>query len=99
MFVASKKDVKRTSRRRQDIAYPVPDDNEAIKEIVRGAIDTKFVSRWGALLLSYCCLGPLLLPALLSSKSSVLDVGLKYGPSSTKWGEASPPCVCPGVYC
>merc|ERR1719487_458942 len=34
----------------KDIAYPVPDDNEAIKEIVRGAIDTKFVSRWGNLI-------------------------------------------------
>jgi len=35
----------------KDIAYPVDtNDPEAVREIVRGAIDTKFVSRWGNLI-------------------------------------------------
>jgi len=35
----------------KEIAYPIDASNpEAIREIVRGAIDTKFVSRWGNLI-------------------------------------------------
>jgi T-complex protein 1 subunit gamma len=35
----------------KEIAYPIDTSNpEAIREIVRGAIDTKFVSRWGNLI-------------------------------------------------
>jgi len=35
----------------KDLAYPIDiDDPEAIREIVRGGIDTKFSSRWGTLI-------------------------------------------------
>jgi len=81
----------------KDIAYPVPDDNEAIKEIVRGAIDTKFVSRWGNLISDLAVKAANTVCTLTPDGRKEIDIKRYAKVEKIQGGDLSDCCVLDGV--